>query len=277
MADKKPIFTQESLEKINAPARLDELMTVTKRSSWLFLLSILWFVIMVIAWAFFGTINQEVTGPCVLYPATGGPIPVVADKEGYVHTLRMNIGQSFRAKENLLTLKQDKVLYQITSPDEAQILDVLVSTGQHLTPGIAVALIQPKPNQYPLVAHVFVPPKDGKLLRPGMRVHLAIDQANPAKYGYLEGIIDTVSTYPLTHHGLMQILRNQLLETMFVKPDIPPFEAIVRLHQNPQTPSGYEWTSERGYPEKISSGSLCHATIIRKQITPIQLFFPAAD
>jgi len=46
------------------------------------------------------------------------------------------------------------------------------------------------------------------------------------------------------------------------------------LEVDPSTPSGFQWSSSQGPPFGISSGTLCKARAITRQVRPIELVLP---
>lgn len=60
------IFREKSLKKVNSPEKLDECLKVTSASVWFLLVGIIFLLIGVIVWGYFGRINTYAKVGCLL-------------------------------------------------------------------------------------------------------------------------------------------------------------------------------------------------------------------
>lgn len=87
------------------------------------------------------------------------------------------------------------------------------------------------------------------------------------------GIVETASDYPVTPEGLRRVLRNQrLIEEL--TGESAPIEVRVTLIEDPETPSGFKWSSSEGPPMKVFSGTICSANVTVETKKPISYVLP---
>jgi HlyD family secretion protein len=124
-----------------------------------------------------------------------------------------------------------------------------------------------------LEALVYVPAKDGKRITPGMMVQIAPATVRPEEYGLLLGKVIYVSDLPATARSMQRVLKNEALVTSLTGAT-PPHEVHVDLMPDLRTESGLKWSSPKGPPMKIQSGTLCDAAIIVESRRPIEMVVP---
>lgn len=123
-----------------------------------------------------------------------------------------------------------------------------------------------------MVAVLYVPPGEGKKIRPDMEVQLSPSAVKREEHGFLLGAVKSVAEVPATPEGMMRILHNSQLVGQLSK-DHAPFEVLVRLVKNPDTPTGYEWSSSKG-PSEINVGTLCSGDVVTDRKSPIEILLP---
>jgi hypothetical protein len=67
-------------------------------------------------------------------------------------------------------------------------------------------------------------------------------------------------------------VRKNLVDEYFLNG--PPFMVKIQLEENLHTRSGLTWTSQRGPPYLIESGTMVSADIVCKTCSPIHLLMP---
>src|SRR5581483_3285671 len=104
--------------------------------------------------------------------------------------------------------------------------------------GRAIATLEVAPHgAADLVAEVYIPVQDGKRVKPGMHIKLSPSVVKPEEDGYLEGIVDAVSPFPVSEESMLREVRNQNLVQALLK-DGPVYETHVRVFADAHTPSG---------------------------------------
>ena len=90
----------------------------------------------------------------------------------------------------------------------------------------------------------------------------------------LLGEVVSVSGFPLSLDAVQTVIQNDELARSFEQAG-PIFMVRLRLDPDPDSVSGYRWTSRRGNETAVSSGILTSVEIVTKQRRPITLVMPA--
>lgn len=160
---------------------------------------------------------------------------------------------------------------RIVSPADGRVVEVKVSGGAVLTTGTPIVEIETAGQV--LEATVYMPPDRGKNIRPGMEVRVEPTTVKREEYGAIVGRVVTVSDFPVTPQGMLADLHNDALVKRFSQ-DGTPYAAKVTLERDPSTASGYRWTSGKGPPILLSSGTLTRAEVTTREQPPIDLVIP---
>ena len=160
---------------------------------------------------------------------------------------------------------------QVMSPIEGRVVELKISTGSVLAVGTAVVEIESEGNK--LEAVIYVPPEQGKRIKPGMLVHLEPSTVKREEFGMMLGSVETVSEFPMTPQGMTAVLHNETLVTKFSH-DGAPYAAKVVLEQDASTATGYRWAVGNGPNLRLTSGTLTRAEITTRRQRPLDLIIP---
>jgi HlyD family secretion protein len=120
---------------------------------------------------------------------------------------------------------------------------------------------------------MYVPPEHGKEIAAGMEVRIEPATVKKEEFGTLIGRVLTVSEFPISADGMMATLQNSQLVTRFSAHGAP-YAARVSLAADPNSRSGYAWTSAKGPPVVLSSGTTATAEVTVREQAPIALVLP---
>jgi HlyD family secretion protein len=140
-----------------------------------------------------------------------------------------------------------------------------------LAVGTAVVEIESEGNT--LEAVIYIPPEQGKRIKPGMQVQLEPSTVKREEFGMMLGTVATVSDFPMTPQGMTAILHNETLVTKFTH-DGAPYAAKVVLEQDASTSTGYRWAVGDGPNLRLTSGTLTRAEITTRRQRPLDLIIP---
>ena len=158
-----------------------------------------------------------------------------------------------------------------------RVIELKVTDGDAVTRGRAIATVEVAPaDQADLAAEVYLPAQDGKRVKPGMAIKLAPSIVKPEEDGYLEGIVDSVSPFPVSEQSMLRTVRNESFVASLLR-DGPVYEARVRVAADPSTPSGFRWSNGRGPRTQIASGTPVHGLVTVKTRRPMELIVPAFE
>lgn len=160
---------------------------------------------------------------------------------------------------------------QVISPIEGRVVEVKISTGSVLAVGTAVVEIESEGNR--LEAVIYIPPDQGKRIKPGMQVQLEPSTVKREEFGMMLGTVETVSDFPMTPQGMTAVLHNETLVTRFSH-DGAPYAAKVVLEQDESTATGYRWAVGNGPNLRLTSGTLTRAEITTRHQRPLDLVIP---
>ena len=159
----------------------------------------------------------------------------------------------------------------IRSPYSGRVLEIMTDPGDLVGPGMPILTLESIDRS--IEAVVYVSALKGKSIEPGMAVRVSPSTVKAEEYGFILGEVRSVSDFPVTPQGLRRVLRNEnLVEAL--SGDGAPLEVVVRLLPDPDTVSGFAWSSSGGPPNEVFSGTLCTADVIVERKRPVEYVLP---
>jgi HlyD family secretion protein len=174
--------------------------------------------------------------------------------------------RKIQALENQLELST-----RVTSPYGGRILEIKVDEGSLVALGTSIASLEL--NEGKLVALIYLPAAEGKRVQIGMEALISPTTVRAEEYGLILGKVKAVSYFPATTQGMMRMLGNESLVQSLAASG-PPLEIYADLTSEPSTESGYLWSSRKGPPVQIYSGTLCSGMVTVEKQRPINLLIP---
>ncbi len=159
----------------------------------------------------------------------------------------------------------------VTSPADGRVTEWKAIPGTRIQPG--QPLISVESGAVGLELLVYLPPNEGKRVKPGMEVQIAPSTVRREEYGMILGTVGEVSDFPSTVEAMQAVLRNEQLVRSFSSAGAP-YAARVRLTRDPATPSGLAWSGGQGPSQQFSSGSLAEAEVTVAWRRPISYVIP---
>ena len=304
MAEKKrELFQQKALDRLQSPDELDKLYSVTNPVGWVGLLTVMFLIVSGIVWAFFGVMADKVSGTGLMVD-TAGLVNIAPSTSGRVLELRPKIGDSlqknqvvavieqYSTEQDIARLKADlnnttshvdmasKVaqLNSLTDKDiidrlyaaSATVAEIKVNPGDVVSAGTPLFSVRLSPEQQEIKVLLYVPALDGKKVQPGMTVQLSTGTTNTNEHGYLIGRVSRVSEYPVSAEAVTRWsgskdTTNWILQRI----GGAAMEVHIDLIKDPDTVSGYLWSSISGSPERLSAGTACTGNIVVKRQAPV--------
>lgn len=163
---------------------------------------------------------------------------------------------------------------KIFSPYSGRVLEVVLSEGTPVNVGDKILTLSlTGETAKGIESLIYVPAKDGKRVKAGMKVRISPTTVKEEEWGSMLGIVTYVSEFPATRQGMIDKLQNDKLADTFSSGGAP-IEVRAALLPNPNTVSGYKWTSPKGPPVKIEAGTVCIAMVTVEEQPPISLVIP---
>ncbi|MEG3850713.1 NHLP bacteriocin system secretion protein [Microcoleus sp. herbarium19] len=166
---------------------------------------------------------------------------------------------------------------KVTSQYDGRVLEVSAVAGQMLNIGTKIGTVEAKANREKMVSLVYLADKDGKQIKPGMTVQVTPSVVKRERYGGIVGKITQVSPFPVTNQDMSAIIGNENLADSIAKNIAgggAPVQVFVELQEDPNTFSGYKWSSSNGPPLKISPGTTALVRVQIGQLAPISYVIP---
>ena len=303
------IFSQDALDKLRSPEKLDEMLPITTPINWMALISILVLLFSIVLWSIFGAFTVKADGMGLIMDSAGvlnishvasGKISKLYVKPGdeikkgdlIAHMEQasqsadtrmaqygmglassdrdaMNRDYQYNAKEY-----QQNVAENIYSDYDGIIDEVMVDEGSMVSAGTPICSVRITQNRDELTGLLYVPVDKGKRIEKGMTIQLAPNGVDVSQSGSLIGVVRTVSQYPVTAQGIGQHLGNsQLAQFILQAEQGAVMEVTFDLVKDADSESGYLWTSKVGEHKPITPGSFCTGSIIIERKPPIEKVF----
>jgi len=179
-----------------------------------------------------------------------------------------------------LQLKQNS---EIKSPYSGRVLEVTATSGQILSPGFRLGSIDAENQSRELVAVTYFAVQDGKKIEQRMKdlkekgkaveVQVTPTTVKRERFGGIKGTVTSVSVFPITKEGAALSVGNaDLVESLVAKG--PQLEVVAKLKPDTSTFSGYAWSSSKGPPMKMSSGTTTTVRATVEEVPPITFVLP---
>lgn len=163
---------------------------------------------------------------------------------------------------------------RIVSPYTGRILEVMTEQGKMVGRGEPVLSLDLTGSSVKnLVAVVYVPSVHGKRIRPGMEIQIAPSTVRQEEFGMMLGKVTFVSNFPATSRGMSLTLKNDQL-VQGLSGGGAPYEVHADLIVDPGTVSRYRWSSSKGPPVEIQSGTLANGLVTVDRQRPIATVLP---
>jgi HlyD family secretion protein len=177
--------------------------------------------------------------------------------------------------ERALLEERRRMKFTIRSEVRGRVADIAVEEGEFVSAGDRVARVAPDVDQASdLRVVAFVPLETGKLAQVGDRVQIAPSFLDVSRYGYMIGRLENIGDYVASPRELALVLDDAFLIDSIVERFGGVLLAEVSIERDPSTPSGYRWSSLRGWKGRIDPGMMMDLNIVYQIDRPIVLFLP---
>ena len=192
-----------------------------------------------------------------------------SDNAKDVTRIDQEIADAARAiREKEISLKRNG---RVVAPASGRLVELKVFEGAVIQTGSPIASIATEGSA--LQAVLYIPTKDGKRIQPGMEVRVSPSSVKKEEHGNIVGTIVQVSEFPVSKPGMLSVLQNERLVAEY-SDEGAPYEVRVDLHADPNTVSGFKWTSGTGADVAITSGTTVEAEVTVAENPPASLIVP---
>lgn len=161
---------------------------------------------------------------------------------------------------------------KIYSPINGTLLEWLVQPGSHLKTGELIAWLDAGEGKEGIVFYGYVPIEMRKIPK-GARVEIELTSVNPQEYGALVGKVIQVNEKPITPELLSLSIHNKALIEQLLQKHSAIIEILIEPQKDPNTPSGYKWTSGKGPAIDLTTGTIAKFKAIVDVESPFNYYF----
>lgn len=184
--------------------------------------------------------------------------------------------------EQLLAARQEEKLLEtqlqyenIFSPVSGTILEWFIQPNKYVSSGDMIARLEIRTDEATRkVIYGYLPLEIGRKVRLNAEVAIELKNVKSQEYGAMLGNIVKVAQYAVSPENLNRLINNPDLIDFFQQKHAAVLEVIIEPQRDPQTVSGYRWTSGKGPPIQLSSGTLCIFKGILEKERPYLYFLP---
>lgn len=202
-------------------------------------------------------------------------------------TLRFNLTKGYRSEE-LLSKEQElfkateerdllrtrKPFYQVNSPSDGTVLELLASSGEFVEPGALLVWMEYAANEEaPYLIYGYFPVEMGKRISVGTRVQIEVSTIDSQEYGYIIGTVTDVSHYAVSKDSIAKTIHNKELVEYLSSGAKAVIQVLIHPEINPKTGS-YQWSSGKNPSTQLSTGTVCTLHAIVSRIRPIYYVLP---
>jgi multidrug resistance efflux pump len=254
-------------------AAVDKLDKPLSRPLLIALIGLIFMVVAVFVWAFFGRVEQTVTGYGYVLPS-GGFVEVGTSVAGVVESVDVDSGERVKKGQELLTITSEGAnggTESIVSPEDGLVVEVSALPGRVTSPGDPMLFIEPDGSQ--LIVKAFIAATDAESVRVGMEALVSpADAPRRAQYGVIEGTVSALSPTPVSAERISFIVGGNSSIVDYFLAGGPVIEVTIAMTADPSTPSGYAWSIGQGPDVQISSGTLSEVVLTVREGSLIAWF-----
>lgn len=197
---------------------------------------------------------------------------VTTNKEAAKTDIAQQISAKMRDIAGLIKDLEDAS--NVMSPYSGKIIELSAERGVVVNTAAPLAKVELiGKNTKSLEAIVFFPAIQGKKVQRGMKAQLSPTTTRQEEYGFMLGLVTSVSEFPVSNAAMMNVLHNEALVNA-LSAGGAPIEVRADLIPDPRTPSGYKWSSGMGPNLLMGSGTMCMGNIVVEQQKPINMVIP---
>jgi HlyD family secretion protein len=164
---------------------------------------------------------------------------------------------------------------KIISQHSGRILEITINPGQVLEAGARIANIDIENLDSKMVAITYFPVEDGKKIQPDMTIQVTPQTVKRERFGGVVGRVTKVSQFPISKEAASKVVGNsEMVAGLISDKQQGVIEVVSTLNTDPNTFSGYQWSSSAGPKMKISPGTTSTARVKVEDRAPITFVLP---
>lgn len=208
----------------------------------------------------------------------------LAKTRGVLATYESNLTKSYRQQEligkehDLLDTQQELELLKnsldnlnIVSNGDGVVLEVSANMSDRILTGTPLIRVESTANgeKDAYIFYAFIPTVTGKSVQIDTKVQIQLSIARAEEYGAIIGKVTYISPYPVSSEAIGNMIQNAGLVEFLVDGNSTVMQIVITPELNPESPSGYRWTSGLGPPIELSVGTVGTVKGLATEITPL--------
>lgn len=180
------------------------------------------------------------------------------------------------AESNIQKLeRQERNDYTIRSVVDGRVVEIASDTGDPVDAGEKLIIVEPAgPGDDEIDVVAFLPQRTAKRLRKGDLVQINPSFASRSRYGFIKGRLTHIDTYAATDGELGKYIESSAMLSDIQADYDSVLIARIEPNPDPNTESGFEWSTTHGWPGKITAGTILDIQVIYQIDRPIDLLLP---
>ncbi|MEM7404037.1 MAG: NHLP bacteriocin system secretion protein [Pseudomonadota bacterium] len=162
---------------------------------------------------------------------------------------------------------------EIRSPYDGRVLELTVKEGAVVTQGKRLAQVDTRKSDDPLIALSYFKDKVGKQIKPGDFIRVSPSTVQQKRFGSIVGKVVSVSEFAVTEEAVVNYVGNSTVAQDLTRGS-HKIEVISELKLDPETPSGFAWTSARGPNVQVTAGTTADAWVTYERRPPASYIMP---
>lgn len=257
-------FRFKALERQRHPDQLDSPLLLATPRGWVAVFTVLITTVMIGLWGFLGSIPRYASASgLITFP--GGVTTVEAAVAGSLTGLPIRSGDTVAVGDSIGTIRSSGGIVAVSAPVSGRVVAVNAGVGAYVSPGDDLIQIEQSVDAA-LGATLLVGGDMVPFVHPQQEVTLELPGVNPRIFGRLKGVVVSVSQFPASAQQVAQVTGDaaQHLEAN-------THLVTVRLLDDPQTFSGYQWTSVSGPPVQLQSRTPVSGELSLGGVKPVSI------
>lgn len=186
-------------------------------------------------------------------------------------------------QEELLASLQDKSLLEaqlnyknIYSPVNGVILEWFIQPNKYVAEGDLITRLEIHSNEKSeKIFYGYLPLDIGAKVKLNSEVGIEPTTVKTQEYGAIVGHIVSVSQYAVSPESLNHFINNPALIRFLLQQNEAVVQVVIKPELDSNTISGYRWSSGKGAPIQLSSGTLCTFKGLVEEVRPYLYVIPA--
>lgn len=116
--------------------------------------------------------------------------------------------------------------------------------------------------------------KTGKRAAPGMLAEVSPTIAKRSRFGFIKGTVSSVEEYVASEEQLETVFANESIVQEIRQGLGPVIRVGIEMETDAATPSGFRWSTNQGYPVRLTAGTEITIEVVVEERRPISYVIP---